>query len=396
MINRSAFAVLADGGHRFGIGQDFHCFGNRLQSLHGHQDRDRLPLLRDGDRVVGGFLNHGRKFLLGRFDRVGVRHDEKVNRFREIRNTFGLLICRPRRAGKASLANPWPPWQDVAMARRLTRFMIYLLLLIPLAFLVFCGFLYFQQDEMVFRPSRFPLEESERRAAAEGFAPWRNAKGDLIGWQSLDGDPAQVLLVMNGNGGSALSRTYYRQIGGKTPEGWKTFLLEYPGYGSRDGQPSESALTAAACEAVDVLASEFGGTRTIWVLGESLGSGTASATARERPNQIAGLILVTPFNSLIAAAQFYYPWMPVGAFLRTRFASDENLANYPGPVAFLLGAKDQTVPAVLGQKLYDGYKGRKRLWIDPAGTHDLYDLIHSEWPAIVTWLQVQRKEAATP
>jgi len=276
------------------------------------------------------------------------------------------------------------------MTHGLQRIMIFLLLLIPLGFLILCGVLYFQQDAMIFRPSRSSWEESERRAAAEGFAPWRNAAGDMIGWQSLDGDPAHVLLVMNGNGGSALGRAHYRQICRQTGEDWKTYLLEYPGYGSRDGQPSEPALTAAACEAVDVLATETG--RTIWLLGESLGSGTACATVRERPTQIAGVILVTPFNSLAAAAQYHYPWLPVSVFLRTRFASDENLANYPGPVAFLLGAKDQTVPAVLGQKLYDGYKGQKRLWIDPEGTHSLSTFLAAQWAEIVQWLQAEREK----
>lgn len=277
------------------------------------------------------------------------------------------------------------------MARRLLRLMIYLLLLVPLGFFIFCGILYFQQDEMVFRPTRSSEAEDVERAAAEGFAPWRNAAGDLIGWQSLKGDPDHVLLVLHGNGGSALSRNHYRETCQKTPEDWKTYLLEYPGYGSRNGQPSESALTAAACEAVDLLAVKPEGTRTLWLLGESLGSGTACATVRERPTQIAGVVLVAPFNSLTAAAQVHYPWMPVGVFLRTRFASDENLASYPGPVAFLLGAKDQTVPAVLGKKLFDSYQGKKRLWIDPEGTHDLSISLSEKWGEIIRWLQAQNK-----
>lgn len=282
-------------------------------------------------------------------------------------------------------------WHAPAMARRLLRLMIYLLLLLPLGYLVLSGFLYFRQDEMVFHPTRYSLEESKNRAAAEGFAPWRNAAGDLIGWQSLDGNPAEVLLVLHGNGGSALSRTHYREACRNHPGDWKTFILEYPGYGSRDGQPSESALTAAACEAVDVLAAEPG--RTIWLLGESLGTGTASATVRERPDAIAGVILVTPFNSLTATAAYHHPWFPVQYFLRTRFASDENLADYPGPVAFLLGAKDETVPATLGRKLFEGYHGRKRLWVDPEGTHDLSAFREAKWPEIVDWLQQEHSSA---
>src|SRR5690606_14790649 len=105
------------------------------------------------------------------------------------------------------------------------------------------------------------------------------------------------------------------------------------------------------------------------------------------PGQIAGLILVTPFDSLVGAAAFHYPWLPVSLFLKTRFDSVKNLAAYPGPVAFLLSEQDTTTPVVLGKKLYDSYPGRKRLWVDPEGDHDVSSLQDAEWPRIVEWLQ---------
>jgi uncharacterized protein len=276
------------------------------------------------------------------------------------------------------------------MPRRLFRFMIFLLLLVPLGYLFLCIYLYVQQDKMVFSPSRESIEESERLAAGEGFSSWRNAAGELMGWRSNAGDPDNVLLVMNGNAGTALDRSHYGTYCRNETSNWKTFLLEYPGYGSREGRPSEESLTDAACEAVDLLAVAPG--RRIWLLGESLGSGTASATVRKRPDKIAGVILVTPFNSLVAAAAGHYPWMPVTLLLKTRFASDKNLVGYPGPVAFFLGANDRTVPAVLGQELYDGYGGRKRLWIDPEGTHNVSALVSYEWPELVQWLEAESQK----
>jgi len=262
---------------------------------------------------------------------------------------------------------------------------MFYLLLFPLGYLVICAILYFQQDSMVFLPARNSFAQLEKKAATEGFEPWLSAKGERIGWQSQEGNPDNVLLVFNGNGGYALDRAFYREFSRDRAGGWKTFLLEYPGYGSRTGQPSEKSLTAAALEAVDTLAAVPD--RKIWLLGESLGSGTASATVAARPEKIAGLLLVTPFNSLVAAAANHYPWLPVSLLLKTRFDSEKNLAKYPGPVAFLLSEKDTIVPAVLGQKLYDGYQGRKRLWIDPESDHDVFGLLDAEWPKIVQWLQ---------
>lgn len=267
---------------------------------------------------------------------------------------------------------------------RKVRSLMTLLLLIPIGYLAICAILYFVQDRMVFLPSRNTAEQLDERSKKRGFEPWLNAKGERIGWQSVKGSTDNVLLVFNGNGGCAIDRAYYREYCEESPGDWKTYLLEYPGYGTRDGAPSEKSVTAAAVEAIDTLATPG---RKIWLLGESLGSGTACAAIKARGEKIAGLMLVTPFNSVVAAAAGRYPWLPISLLLRTRFESDKNLARYPGPVAILLAAKDTTVPAALGQKLYDGYEGRKRLWIEPEGNHDVSPLLDTEWPRIVEWLQ---------
>lgn len=259
------------------------------------------------------------------------------------------------------------------------------LLLFPLGYLVICVVLYFRQDQMIFHPTRQPKAVYDDAATVQKFAPWLNARGEQIGWHSVGGGSQNALLICNGNGGDALHRTYYRDYCQAGGSGWTTFLLEYPGYGSREGSPSEKACVEAAVEAIDTLSLTPG--RKIWVIGESLGSGVASAAVSQRPGKISGLVLVTPFDSLTGAASHHYPWLPVGLLLRPRFDSRQNLKAYPGPVAFLLGEKDRTVPAVLGRKLYDDYAGQKRLWVAPEADHDVSDLVLAEWPQILRWMQ---------
>lgn len=259
------------------------------------------------------------------------------------------------------------------------------LLIVPLGYLVVCAVLYFRQDSMIFVPDRGTEAEQDPLADAEGFEPWTNTRGERIGWKSRDGDDANVLLVFSGNGGCALDRTRYREYCRKNPGDWRTFLLEYPGYGARPGQPSEPSLTAAAVEALDLLSAPPG--RKIRLLGVSLGSGVACAAVARRPQAVAGLILETPFNSLIAAAQDRYPWLPVTWLSRTRFASEENLRHFPGPVAFIVGERDTTVPAALGRKLYAGYPGLKKLWSAPDADHDVSEFLSAEWSQIVAWLE---------
>jgi hypothetical protein len=258
-----------------------------------------------------------------------------------------------------------------------------LVLVVPLGYLAILVLLYLRQDQMVFLPSRDDAAELDEVAAAQGFQPWRNPSGERIGWVSDSGDPGRPLLICHGNAGYALHRAYYRDFLKGQGSLMKVFLLEYPGYGARPGPPSETTTIAAAREAFDLLA---GTGAVITVLGESLGSGVASALAAERAGQVAGLVLVTPYDSLTNTAESHYPWLPIRWLLRTRFDSAERLRAYPGPVAFVVGEFDRTVPTRLGLRLYETYAGRKKLWLVPGAGHDVSDCLGTQWGEIAAFL----------
>jgi pimeloyl-ACP methyl ester carboxylesterase len=259
-----------------------------------------------------------------------------------------------------------------------------LLLILPLGYLMILVVLYLNQDNMIFVPTMDTEANMDREAANEEFEPWFNAKGERIGWQSRQGDASQPLLICGGNGGYALGRAYYRADLFRQGCDWKIFIVEYPGYGSRPGKPSGKALTDAAIEAFDTLAAQPG--RTIRVVGESLGSGVASALTAARGDKIAGLVLVTPFDSLSNAAGSRYPWLPVSFLLRTRFDSVENIKSYKGPVAFVLGEGDRTVPTRLGEKFHESFPGKKQRWLVPGAGHDCSYFIGSEWGQVMKFL----------
>lgn len=273
------------------------------------------------------------------------------------------------------------------MLRRFIMSMFYLLLLLPIGYLLICTLLYFKQDRMVFIPTKGKEADLDKRATEWAFEPWTNAQGERIGWQSREGDPQNVLLVFSGNGGQALNRVHYREFT-ENAGNWKTYLLEYPGYGARPGASSEATLKAAAAEAIDTLASVPG--RTIWLLGESLGSGVASAALAQRSDKIAGLILVTPYDSLVAVASSHYSWLPVKQLLRTRFDSVQNLSGYRGPVAFIVGKYDDVIPPKHSQALYDSYGSKKHLWESPMHDHNVSGFLSEKWTEIADWLRENR------
>ena len=116
--------------------------------------------------------------------------------------------------------------------------------------------------------------------------------------------------------------------------------FHYRGYRPSTGSPSAEALLADAPLLYDFAVGRVKPDRTIAV-GFSIGSGVAAQLAAERP--IDGLILVTPFDSLKAAAQSLYPWVPIGPFFQHEIDAAGLLERSRVPVALLAGERDDIV-----------------------------------------------------
>jgi pimeloyl-ACP methyl ester carboxylesterase len=117
--------------------------------------------------------------------------------------------------------------------------------------------------------------------------------------------------------------------------------FHYRGYGPSGGRPGAAALAGDSLLIHDAVAARFPG-RPIIVAGFSVGSGVAAFLASRRP--VAGLILVTPFDSLTAVAAGHYRWLPVRLLFRHRLDSAEALAGSRVPVAIVAAGQDTLVP----------------------------------------------------
>ena len=252
-----------------------------------------------------------------------------------------------------------------------TKSRLFRLLQAPLLVYVgFCGLVGACQRSLIYHPARQSEAAMIRVARVERCEPWRAAGNAIIGWKSVRkaGEPAAPnrLVVFSGNAGSALDRAYY--AGG---EKWEVYLFEYPGYGARDGRISESSFIDAGEKALQALAAAD--SRSIYLLGESLGSGLACALAQRQPAHVAGLFLLTPYARLgdVAAQQFRY--LPARLMLRDPWDNVTALRAYRGPVAMLIAGQDEVVTAAQGRLLYQGYAGPKHLWTDPDAGHNGID-----------------------
>jgi hypothetical protein len=167
---------------------------------------------------------------------------------------------------------------------------------------------------------------------------WR--MGDrLVGFARTVPEPRNVWLFLHGNGGQAAHRGYALPC--FSPHD-SVYVVEYPGYGRRPGQPSRATLNAAAREAYDRLRADFPGT-PVCVVGESLGSGPACSLALH-PQPPDKIVLITPFAALRDVARDHFSFLPPGMVTANNWNNIEALRPYPGPVEIFAAKADTVIP----------------------------------------------------
>ncbi len=208
----------------------------------------------------------------------------------------------------------------------------------------------------------FPSHNDQSAAGGDGFAPFRSAGGEFLGYIRKADRADYTAVVFHGNGGEALHRSwYFLPLQNARVH---LVLADYPGYGARPGSPSEESILRSA----DLVVTEAGkiGLPLI-IIGESLGSGAACYVASK--HSIRRLALISPFTSIVDVAQFHYGWIAARALIPDRYESTSYLPAYAGPLHIIHGTEDQVVPISLGKKLFTFYSGKAGEFTEVPGYH---------------------------
>jgi alpha-beta hydrolase superfamily lysophospholipase len=178
--------------------------------------------------------------------------------------------------------------------------------------------------------------------------------------------------------------------------GYRVVLAEYPGYGGRTGELSEDALIRDGRETARRALAEWGGPLLIW--GESLGAAVAAGVAADRTLPVAGVALITPWDSLTHLAQRLYWYLPTRWLLRDRYDSLAYLDSYRGPVAVLVAERDEIIPTRHSQRLYEAQREPKRRWIFAGAGHNSWptDPRAAWWDEALEWFEAERPSISLP
>lgn len=199
-----------------------------------------------------------------------------------------------------------------------------------------------------------PADAQNRLAAVAWFVP------------ASHGLPTVTFL--HGNAGNIGDRE--DRMAAFAQAGIGVLMVEYPGYGSEPGVPSEKSLLDAGRRALDFLDKEGVPYRRVVLYGESIGTGIATRLATER--EVGGLILESPYTSILDVARQMMPWLPVRLLLSQRFEQLSLISRVHAPLLVLQGGRDRIVPPAMGQTVFSAANHPRRLWTAPeAGHNDL-------------------------
>ncbi len=233
------------------------------------------------------------------------------------------------------------------------------------AYTVIALVLFAFQRSLLYYPSDFkPSKEFLVGKNLRYWPSYENYRG-FTGAREL-ADTEGTVIVFHGNAGTAYHRAFY--IDALSQHNLRVILAEYPGYGGRNGQPTEASLVSDAVETLRLAYRTYGGPLYLW--GESLGSGVASGVVLQTEVPLKGLVLFLPWDSLPNLAQTHYWYLPTRWLVLDQYNSAENLLRYEGNVAVILAEMDDVIPVKHGRKLYDSINTNKKLWIFEEAGHN--------------------------
>ena len=172
----------------------------------------------------------------------------------------------------------------------------------------------------------------------------------LLAWyHKKDIKKYKTILYLHGNAGSLENRIH--KINHFNDMDINFLLLAWRGFSGNEGKPTEQGLYIDARSAVSWLINEGVKEENIIIYGESLGTGVAAEIAQNK--KFAGVILESPFTSMIAAAKSKYPIFPIKLLLKDKYESDRKIKNIKSPILIMHGEIDKIVPFWMGKKMFE-------------------------------------------
>jgi len=222
--------------------------------------------------------------------------------------------------------------------------------LVVLIYLIITLILYNSQRSLLYHPTENNYSGDKLTVSIDKIKIKNEDNIELLAWyHEKDIENYKTILFLHGNAGSLENRIH--KINHFNDMDVNFLIISWRGFSGNKGQPTEEGLYKDAKSGVNWLKNKGIRKENIIIYGESLGTGVATEIAQN--NKFAGVILESPFTSMVAAGKSKYPIFPIKLLLKDKYESDKKIQNIKSPILIMHGEDDKIVPFWMGKKLYE-------------------------------------------
>ena len=236
------------------------------------------------------------------------------------------------------------------MLKKIRNSLLQLISIIFFLYLFVLVFLYFYQRNLLYHPNENNYSGDKILVNIEKVKIQTSDNIELLGWyHEKNLKDYKTLVYFHGNAGSLENRIH--KLNHFQDMNINFLIIAWRGFSGNNGKPTEQGLYEDGKSAINWLAKKGVYEKNLILYGESLGTGVATHLAQKK--NYAGIILETPFTSMIEAAKTFYPYIPVNLLLKDKFENYKKVKNINSPILIMHGEADQIVPFSMGKKIYE-------------------------------------------
>jgi fermentation-respiration switch protein FrsA (DUF1100 family) len=236
------------------------------------------------------------------------------------------------------------------MFKKFRKNLLKLVLIIFSLYLFVLVFLYFYQRNLLYHPNENNYSGDKISVKIEKVKIRTSDNIELLGWyHEKNLKDYKTLVYFHGNAGSLENRIH--KLNHFQDMNINFLIIAWRGFSGNNGKPTEQGLYEDGKSAIDWIIKKGVNEKNLILYGESLGTGVATHLAQKK--NYAGIILETPFTSMIDTAKKFYPYIPVNLLLKDKFENYKKIKNINSPILVMHGEVDQIVPFSMGKKIYE-------------------------------------------
>ena len=236
------------------------------------------------------------------------------------------------------------------MLKKFRKNLLQLILIIFFLYFFVLVFLYFYQRNLLYLPNENNYSGDKISVDIQKVKIPTSDNIELLGWyHEKNLKDHKTLVYFHGNAGSLENRIH--KLNHFKNMNINFLIIAWRGFSGNNGKPTEEGLYIDGKSAIDWLIKKGVDEKNLILYGESLGTGVATHLAQNK--NYAGVILETPFTSMIDTAKKFYPYIPVSLLLKDKFENYKKIKNINSPILVMHGEADQIVPFFMGKKIYE-------------------------------------------